>query len=111
MWSIAARACAGYGLLQHECVLSWSITARVCADVVYCSTSVCCHGQFQHVCAGYGISAALGCAEMVYHNTCVCWYGSKQCECALSQSPLWHKRVGYRYSVFPRLPLVTQNTA
>ena len=25
-WSITGRVCAGYGLLQHVCVLSWSIT-------------------------------------------------------------------------------------
>ena len=30
-WSITACVCAGYGLLQHVCVLSWSITASGCA--------------------------------------------------------------------------------
>ena len=40
MWSITARVCAGYGLLQHVCVLMWSIIARACADVVNYSTCV-----------------------------------------------------------------------
>ena len=26
-----SSVCAGFGLLQHVCVLSWSITARGCA--------------------------------------------------------------------------------
>ena len=41
MWPIAARVCAGYGFLQHECVLTWPIAARVCAGYGFCSTSVC----------------------------------------------------------------------
>ena len=35
---------------QHECVLMWSIAARVCWLWFSCSTSVCCHDQLQHEC-------------------------------------------------------------
>ena len=63
------------------------------------------------VCAGYGFVVARVCADMVYCNTCVCWHGSEQHKGLLTRSASWHKWVSYRYSVLPRLPLVTQNTA
>ena len=53
---ITARVCVLVVVsLQHECVLSWSITARVCADQFIAA----------HVCAGCGLVAARVCADTV----------------------------------------------
>ena len=62
-WSITARVCAGYGF----------VAARVCADVVNYSMCVYCRGQLQHVCVlSWSITVRV-CTVVVNYSTWVCY--------------------------------------
>ena len=71
--SITARVWAGYGLLQHVCVLSWSIIARGCAIKLLCTT-VWVH------------------ANMVDSSTCVCFDKHEHPKLCVSSVALYHPK-------------------
>ena len=60
------------GILQHKCVLELYIAARVCTQIVYCSTGACSNCILQHGCVLKSYIAARVCVLKWYTVARVC---------------------------------------